>query len=92
MDNKTAIAQMLHNGRGYVENLTLSRECSDRLTEVDKKYEKLKEKLSSQEEIWKLFEELEDALSGLRAEESADFYAEGFKFGLLLGMEAGESK
>lgn len=92
MDDKSAIAQMYHGGRGSVERMEISRETSDILGEVDEKYNKLKEKLSPQEEIWQLFEDFENALEGLRAEEAADHYAEGFKFGLLLGVEAGASK
>lgn len=92
MDDRTAIAQMYHGGRGSVEKMEISRETSDILGAVDEKYNKLKDKLSSQEEIWRLFKDFEDAISDLRAEECADNYAEGFKFGLLLGIEAGKSK
>lgn len=92
MDDKSAIAQMYHCGRGHVEKMEISRETSDILGDVDEKYNKLKDKLSSQEEIWQLFKDFEEALSSLRAEEAADSYAEGFKFGLLLGVEAGASK
>ena len=92
MDDKSAIAQMYHRGRGYVEQMEISRETSDILGEVDEKYKKLKDKLSPQEEIWRVFEDFENALSDLRAEEAADHYAEGFRFGLLLGVEAGASK
>lgn len=92
MNDKSAIGQMYHSARGSVESLNISRECADKLGEVDEKYNILKEKLSPQEEIWRLFEDFENALADLRAQESADYYAEGFKFGLLLGVEAGESK
>lgn len=92
MDKKSAVAQMYHRGRGSVESMEISRETSDILGKVDKKYLILKEKLSPQKEIWQLFEDFENALADLRAEESADSYAEGFKFGLLLGVEAGASK
>lgn len=92
MDDKSAIAQMFLGGRGKNEYLRLSRESRDKAGEVDEKYKKLQESLSSQAEIWQLFEDFENAVSGLRAEEAADHYAEGFKFGLLLGVEAGESK
>lgn len=92
MDDRTAIAQMYFLKRGNFESVTLSRESRDKAGEVDEKYNKLKDKLSPQEEIWQLFEDFEDALADLRAEEAADHYAEGFKFGLLLGVEAGASK
>ena len=92
MDDKSAIGQMYYGGRGSVEKMEISRETSDILGEVDEKYNKLKEKIGSQEEIWQLFEDFEDAISDLRAEECADHYAEGFKFGLILGVEAGASK
>lgn len=92
MDDKSAIAQMYHHGRGSVESLTVSKECADKLGEADEKYNKLKEKLSLQKDLWQLFKDFENAVSDVRAEECADSYAEGFKFGLLLGIEAGESK
>ena len=92
MDGKTAIAQMFYDARGFSQNLKLSIESRDKSDVVDEKYHKLQDKLSGQEEIWKLFKDFENALLNLLSEESADYYAEGFKFGLLLGVEAGESK
>ena len=92
MDDRTAIGQMYFGGRGNFESVKLSRESREKAGEVDEKYKKLQESLSSQAEIWQLFEDFENAVSGLRAEEAADHYAEGFKFGLLMGVGAGESK
>lgn len=43
MDDKSAIAQMYHCGRGHVEKMEISRETSDMLGDVDEKYNKLKD-------------------------------------------------
>ena len=92
MDDKSAIGQMYYGGRGNFESVKTSIESRDKAGEVDEKYNKLKEKLGSQEEIWQLFEDFENALADLHELEAADHYAEGFKFGLILGVEAGVSK
>lgn len=84
--------QILYGQRGIYDYIKMSEEyrvCSKALSEA---YEKLKEKLQPQTEIWQLFKNFENAFDALQSEETGILYAEGFKFGLLIGIEAGESK
>lgn len=89
MDEKSVFWQMYYGGRGTSEYCQLSKETRAKAGIVSEKYKKLQAVLQTQKEIWRLFEEFEDAIAEYHSEETAERYFEAFKFGLLLGIEAG---
>lgn len=89
---KTAILQMYYGQRGTGDNLKCTPEYIKLLDAVDNAYDCLCEKLEPNTELRELFLKYKDALEEMHACEVDDHYAEGFKFGLLIGVEAGESK
>ncbi len=89
---KSSILQMFYGQRGNLDNVKCSSGYFDILDEVAKSYDMLCKKLRLQTELWELFLKYKESLEKLHVCEVDDYYAEGFKFGLLIGVEAGESK
>lgn len=89
---KSAVLQMFYGENGKADNLTYPPEEDALLDKVDKYYVLMCEKLKPQPELFELFEKFRESLEDLRSFEADNCYAEGFKFGLLIGVEAGESK
>ncbi|MDE6691199.1 MAG: hypothetical protein K2K04_04430 [Clostridia bacterium] len=89
---KSAVLQMFYGENGKADYITYPPEEDKLLDEVDKYYDLMCEKLKPQEGLFELFEKFRESLENLRSFEADNYYAEGFKFGLLIGIEAGESK
>lgn len=89
---KTAIMQMFYGERGDSEKIIYSDECKECRNKSYEYYEKLCEKFKDDAEVLELFEKFIDWTERANVEEIDVNFAEGFKFGLLIGIEAGESK
>lgn len=83
---------MFYGQRGTGDNIRYSHGDFDLIDAVDGSYDLLCEKLQPQAELWKLFLKYKECLENLHLREVDKHFAEGFKFGLLIGVEAGESK
>ena len=92
MKVKSVIRQMFYAQRGDCEHVKSSHEYIELIGIVDELYDKLCEKIKTTPEIWELFLKYKDSLENAHIEQIDNFYEEGFKFGLLMGIEAGESK
>lgn len=92
MKEYSAIGQMYYLGRGKCDYLKPEEKCLRQAAVLSEKYKLLKERLHITEELLPVLEDYENAVADYHANECAERYAEGFKFGLLLGIEAGESK
>ncbi|MDE7379729.1 MAG: hypothetical protein K2N14_01635 [Clostridia bacterium] len=90
--HKTAVLQMFYGENGNADNLRCTHEEIELLEIVESNYDLLCEKLKPQKELWELFLKYKESLEKLQLLEADCYYAEGFKFGLLIGVEAGESK
>ncbi len=90
--HKTTIMQMFYHQRGNVDSIKLGAEDKELAKSESEKFQALKEKLQPLADIWDLFKKYMDAVALAQVEEVNRTYAEGFKFGLLIGIEAGESK
>ncbi len=91
MARKSAILQMFYGERGNVNLIKTDKEHKESSGKVSDYYKELSEKLKSTE-LSQLFQKFCDAYDGLSAAESTAFYVEGFKFGLLIGIEACDGK
>lgn len=87
----SAIMQMFYGRRGNADNIGCTPEYTELLTAVSDAYDCLCKKLEPDTELWELFLKYKDALEEMHVCEVGDHYAEGFKFGLLIGVEAGQS-
>lgn len=90
--HNSAIMQMFYGKRGNADSIGCTPEYIRLIDAVDNAYDCLCEKLEPKTELWELFLKYKDALEEMHACEVDDHYSEGFKFGLLIGVEAGESK
>ena len=92
MKNKSAILQMLYGQRGDSDKIKMNTQCEEYLSVADECMDSIKEKLKSMPEVWELFLKYREYMDLIHIEEVDAHYLEGFKFGLLIGVEAGESK
>lgn len=89
---KSAILQIFYGQRGDSDKIKCPpeyEECIHKAIECNKK---LLEKLKDIPEALQLFSQFNDWTDRAYALEVDAYYLEGFKFGLLIGVEAGESK
>lgn len=89
---KSAILQMFYGQRGNAESIKRFDDGNDIINAADSNYIELCKKLKSQPELLDLFIKYKDSMDDLLIREIDNHFAEGFKFGLLIGVEAGESK
>ena len=89
---KTAILQMFYGQRGDCEKVKCSSKYREYANNASQYYEKLREKLKDIPEGLDLLSNFYDWTERAHCAEIDANYAEGFKFGLLIGVEAGESK
>ena len=83
---------MFYGQRGSCDNIRYSADDIVLLDAVESSYDLLCKKLQPQTELWELFLKYKDSLDNLHIRDVDNHFAEGFKFGLLIGVEAGESK
>ncbi len=92
MKNKTALEQMYYGERGQYDSVRASTEYS-RLVEIASNLEKeFLEKLNNNKELIKLHKKIIDAYEDASCEEVKNNYFEGFKFGLLMGIDVTRSE
>lgn len=89
---KTAVMQMFYGQRVDSDKIKCSPEYDECLHKAIEYSSKLCEKLKDMPEVMELFTQYNDWTDRAYALEVDAYYAEGFKFGLLIGIEAGESK
>ena len=86
---KSAIEQMCFGLRGTYESVRASEKYSQLMDKVCEFDDKLTEKLKYDKESAELFK---DAIDEASCEECETFYKEGFRFGVLLGIDVSEEK
>ena len=80
---------MFYSRTGICDRIKMNgKELDNLVSGVNRADGELSEKLDA--ELSKLFFEYKERLESLQSEENALYYSEGFKFGLLMGMEVGE--
>lgn len=89
---KSVIDEMCFGLRGTYESVRTSEKYFRLMDKVCKADNKLIEKLKDDEDAAKLYEQFKDAIEEASSEESKTFYKEGFRFGVLLGIEISEEK
>ena len=87
MKMESAIRQMFFGNVGQKRLTKTTAEESELLKEVVRHETILREKLVDLPELLNLYDELSDSLDTLHSEELIEHYVEGFKFGLLVGLE-----
>ena len=91
MQEKSKILDILYGKIfTYNERIYIDRECHELLDKTYEKEESLREKLKGNAEHTKLFEEYLDCYIQANSAINDVYFAEGFKTGLLIGLEPGE--
>ena len=89
---KSAIEQMCFGLRGTYESVRPSEKYSQLMDKVCEFNNKLTEKLKDDKEAAELYRQFKDAIDEASCEECETFYKEGFRFGVLLGIDVSEEK
>ena len=87
MNKKSAIYQMYYGEKGYYENMKPSAEYLSLLNKVCESEEVLYKKLKHSPKLLNCVKTHFDNFSDMHSQELFDNYKEGFKFGVLMGME-----
>lgn len=82
---KSVILDIFHGVKGHMDTMTMPAGNKKNSKVVCDTYDDLKEKLSP--ELFKLHQRFVDALECDWSDEVDFFFAEGFKLGLLIGVE-----
>lgn len=91
MESKSAILQMFNWRKNCGAPVKRGEGFARQAEKVNKIYAELSEKLKSMPELAELLREFDVQTCELESEEIDAHYADGFKFGLLIGIEAGTS-
>ena len=89
---KSAILQMFYGQRVDSDKIKCPPEYYESLRKAIEYSNKLLEKIKDMPEVSELFSQYNEWTDKTYSLEVDAYYAEGFKFGLLIGIEAGESK
>ena len=92
MEQDSAIMQMFFGYKGHCDKIMCSKEYIDYMGEFVQKEQKLKEKLEEYPDLAVLYVQVKSTMENMYQEQANDYYAEGFKFGVRLGMEIIEKK
>ncbi len=87
MKRKSAIMQMYYHERGGYEDIPRSNEYFKLLDEYVKNDSEIRDKLSEFPNLLELYKKANDSLEILNCESEDNHYLEGFKFGLLIGLD-----
>lgn len=92
MKTKSAIRQMFNSEKGTFESVYMTAEHQKLLSEVVNFDDELRAKLSTKPELLKLYTKTNDTIEAMHCESEENHYVEGFKFGLLMGLEIATEK
>lgn len=81
----SAIKDIFHGLKGHMETMHMPKEHFENSENLCNVYDELKEKLSP--EILKLHKKFVDLLESGYSEEIDFYFVEGFKLGILIGLE-----
>ncbi len=89
MNKQSAVKAMFSGSRGTYAQIKLSPEHEEAEKAMTEAVDAFLEKLTPEQQ--RLFHEAYDFIADENAAYAEDHFVEGFKFGLLIGIEAGES-
>ena len=93
MEIESTILQMFHGVRGQSEHVTASKKYWQLLNEARKSDDAFREKLKISPDLIESYEKVIDDLNLMHCELLDNYYREGFRFGVLMGLDiSGYSK
>lgn len=91
MRKNSAIMQMYYGERGQYDHIPYSDEARRLLDEFIKEDAQFRAHLSNFPDLLKLYEKVNDSIEALNCETEDNYYAEGFRFGFLMGLDVAEN-
>lgn len=83
----SAIRQMFDNERGASSDIPSTEEEDDLVRKAMNLEIQLREKMAGNDELIALYEKTFDAFEDVHSESAFNHYAEGFRFGVLMGLD-----
>lgn len=87
MKRKSAIMQMHYHERGSYEDVPCSNEYFKLLDEYVKNDSEIRAKLSNFPDLLELYKKANDSFEILNFEDEDNHYLEGFRLGVLMGLD-----
>ena len=87
---KSTIMDVFQRDRGMPSKIPMSEEYFKRNEKANEAYTKFIAEAKKYPDLFKLFYEMEEAINFTSVAETDDYFIEGFKIGLLIGIEASE--
>ena len=84
---ESVILQMLYGLRGNRESIKPSDKYYEALDKLDEHDDRIQEKIKDNEELVALFKERESLELDVAIVGQEDYYVEGFRFGVLMGLD-----
>lgn len=81
------ILQMFYGERGNHDTIPFREEYASLLEKVAHYDNNLREKLKETPELLELYQQTTDAIDAMHSNAMDDYFSEGFRFGVLLGMD-----
>ena len=91
MKMKSAIREMYYGNRGQQDSIKMTKKYHKIMEETVKNEKILREKLTVYPELLS-YDAIDNSIGTASSEETAFSYVEGFKFGLLMGLEVGNNE
>ena len=90
MKSQSAIAQMYYGKRGNIDAVKSSNDYKNKVAVYNALEKELIKRLADFPELAELYKQVAKASDETHYADVFDFYVEGFRFGLLLGLDAAE--
>ena len=87
MEKLSPIMQMYYGHRGNYEKIPCTKEYFKLLEKVIENDDELCEKLSAYPELLELYKKTNESIEALHCESADSHFSEGFKFGVLMGLD-----
>jgi len=84
---KSVIRQMFLEEKGSCQSINPSENYNETRNEIIEYENKFKEWIKSNQELFELYSKISDTTTTLISETETTHYVEGFKLGILLGLE-----
>ena len=84
---ESVILQMFNKERGHYESVPLNEAYQEQADKLAALEEELREKLKGNPDLVALYEKVSEAFFAVASAVGDSHYVEGFKFGVLMGLE-----
>ena len=87
MKKKSMILEMFNGNRGRYDQIPMTEEYWDLVKEAEENENNFLAALNEKEELIELFKKVKESIEAMWSNECESHFCEGFRYGVLLGMD-----